>query len=123
MNKLLAMVAGVVVTSAFAVGEAQALPVQVVSYVFYSGTQAIGQSIRYCNGVAQHWGTAQGNNLANAVGVTYDCETNDVKSVGYGSGVDPWVKQNFCAETGICGFGPDVINGATGPLQNGLYSN
>ncbi|UPG85548.1 hypothetical protein L2Y94_19975 [Luteibacter aegosomatis] len=123
MNKLLAMVAGVVVTSAFAVGEAQALPTQVVSYVFYSGTQAIGQSIRFCNGVAQHWGTAQSNNLANAVAVTYSCDSNDVKSVGYGANVDPWVRQNFCAETNICAPGPEWITGAPGPFESGLYSN
>ncbi|GAA0901908.1 hypothetical protein KR767_05715 [Luteibacter anthropi] len=122
MRKLSAGLAGIFVTGMLMAGSAQALPKFVTTYVFYSGTQAIGQSILYCNGVRQHWGEAVSTNLDNAVSVTYSCVTGDAMRVGYPTGIDPWVKQNFCSTSAACEVGPWPIPGA-GTLLNGSYSD
>lgn len=123
MKILAAGLAGLLVAVASTMPrEAEALPANVVSYVFYSGAQPIGQSIRYCNGNAQHWGDARSSNLANAVAVTFSCSTGLTTHVAYPAAIDPWVTANFCSESGLCEVGPWPVPGA-GTLLPGLYSD
>lgn len=101
---------------------ALAVTTKATIYVFYSGTQAVGQSILYCDNQTQHWGDASQHNLGNAVSVTYSCDTDMATYVGYPAAIDPWVKTNFCGSTGICDGGPNPIIGAPA-TQRGLWSD
>jgi hypothetical protein len=87
---------------------AGAAPSTVTSYVFYNGTVPVGQTIKYCDGKSTVWGdTSPG--MANAVGVSYDCETRQAIHVGYPASIDPWVRDHFCQQTDICAVGPSPI--------------
>jgi hypothetical protein len=103
------------------VGAAQAVPASVVTYVYYSGAQPVGQSILYCNGIQQHWGQALLADQHNAVAVTYSCSSGNATRISYPTNLDPSVKANFC-NTGICEVGPEPIPGA-GELLPGLFSD
>ncbi|QWT19769.1 hypothetical protein KPL74_18740 [Bacillus sp. NP157] len=123
MKMLVAGLVGLLGVGALSLPQvAEALPSKVNSYVFYSGSQVVGQSILYCNGVQQHWGDARSNNLANAVSVTFSCSSGETTHVAYPAGLDPSAKANFCSQSGLCEVGPWPVNGA-GTLQNGLYSD
>jgi hypothetical protein len=99
-----------------------AAPNSAVSYVFYSGATVVGQSIRNCDGVTQHWGDARSDNLASAVAVSFSCSSGLTTSVTYPGGLDPFVKAGFCTESSLCEVGPWPMPGAP-PLVPGLYSD
>jgi hypothetical protein len=122
MKKFLAAKFALAAAGLFALGRAQALPSQVVTYVYYSGTTPIGQSIRGCDTAAEHWGTATLATQPAAVSVTYSCATRTAIRVSFPTSIDPWVQANFCNTTGICEVGPQEIAGG-GVLESGLFSN
>lgn len=106
----------------FVAGEAKALPTTVNSYVFYSGTQIVGQSILYCDGTPQHWGDAPSTGIHNAVAVTYSCGNGNATRVSYPTTIDPWIHANFCLQSGVCEVGPKAVPEA-GVFEPGLYSD
>jgi hypothetical protein len=122
MKKLLVSQFVLAVAGLFALGQAHALPSQVVTYVYYSGTTPIGQSIRGCDSAAEHWGTATLATQSSAVAVTYSCATRNAIRVSFPTSIDPWVQANFCNTTGICEVGPQEITGG-GVLVPGLFSD
>jgi len=99
-----------------------AVPSNVATYVYYSGTQIIGQSILYCDGKQQHWGDAFLDNQQNAVQVLFSCSSGQTTRVSYPVGLDPWVKANFCSTTNQCEVGPWPVNGH-GALLMGYTSD
>lgn len=103
-------------------GKANAVTTTGRTYVFYSGTQVIGQSLLYCNNDQKHWGDASQYNLINAVSVSYSCDTGFVIRVAYPANIDPWVKANFCSQTQACQTGPWPVAGAPA-LENLLWSD
>ena len=122
MKKLLAAKFSLVAAGLFALGQAQAVPSQVVTYVYYSGTTPIGQSIRGCDSPAEHWGTATLATQSQAVAVAYSCATRTAIRVTFPTSIDPWVQANFCNSTGICELGPQEIQGG-GVLLPGMFSD
>jgi hypothetical protein len=122
MTKILAGKLTFALAGLFAFGQAQAHPSQVATYVYYSGTQPVGQSILSCEGFSQHWGSAPLANQAGAVSVVYSCATGSAIRIIIPTSVDPWVQANFCNTTGICDEGPGLVNGA-GVLVPGFNSN
>jgi hypothetical protein len=108
--------------SALISGEAEAVVTQGHTYVFYNGTQLIGQSLLYCNNAQRHWGDASQHNLDNAISVSYSCDDSRAIHVGYPANIDPWVKANFCSQTGVCDDGPEPTLGAPA-LQSLLWSD
>jgi hypothetical protein len=120
--KRLVLGACIASTAFFVAGEANAVATHGSTYVFYSGTQVIGQSLLYCNNDQKHWGDASQYNLNNAVAVTYSCSDGTAIHVGYPANIDPWVKSNFCSQTGLCEAGPWPTNGAPA-LQTRLWSD
>ncbi|MGE7136455.1 hypothetical protein ACQKIE_02395 [Luteibacter sp. NPDC031894] len=116
------MTAILVVVAALASSDASAVVTQGRTYVFYNGTQVIGQSLMYCNNAEKHWGEASQHNLANAVSVSYSCSDGFAIHVGYPANIDPWVKTNFCSQTQSCDTGPWPVAGAPA-LENLLWSD
>lgn len=105
-----------------AAGEANAVVAEGRTYVFYSGTQIIGQSMLFCSNDQKHWGQASRYNLNNAVSISYSCTDGTAIHIGYPANIDPWLKANFCAETVVCETGPWPVTGAPA-LENLLYSD
>ena len=118
----LGALAFVAITASIAPGRADAVITQGRTYVFYNGTQVIGQAMTYCNNDQKHWGDASQHNLANAVSVSYSCSDGFVIHVGYPAAIDPWVKVNFCSQTQVCDTGPWPVAGAPA-LEFGLWSD
>lgn len=118
----LAVLAVVAIVASFTSSNAEAVVTQGRTYVFYNGTQVIGQSMLYCNNDQRHWGDASQYNLNNAVSVSYSCSDGTAIHVGYPANIDPWVKTNFCSETQVCDTGPWPVAGAPA-LQFGLWSD
>lgn len=123
MKKLLAGKLTFALVGLFALGQAHAIPSQVATYVYYNGTQPVGQSIRNCDGTAQHWGSAPLATQASAVSVVYACPSMAAKRVIFPTSIDPWVQANFCLTASICDEGPRPIVGTTGPLEPGFNSD
>jgi hypothetical protein len=122
MKKLLAGKFALAIAGLFALGQAHAVPSQVVTYVYYNGTVPIGQSIRGCDSAAEHWGTATLATQSQAVAVAYSCATRTAIRVTFPTSIDPWVQANFCNTTGICELGPQEIQGG-GVLVPGMFSD
>jgi hypothetical protein len=114
-------IAGLIAAGMFVAGSANALPGQVTTYYYYSGTQLVGQSLGYCNNVLQHWGDAPDNGGVNAIAVTYACGTGSAIDVSYPTNIDPWLRTNFCSTVNACGQGPTPVGGHT--LLPGRYSS
>lgn len=123
MKIAVVLLAAIAASSTFLSPQAHALPVNSTQRVHYDANgNIIGESIRYCNGVTQHWGQASQYNR-NYVAASYGCSDDSI-TVAFGADASPQTRQTACTVTAICSQ-PQPWPGSyeVGPLVRGLWSD